>query len=57
MKDFDQEGATPGAGSADGDATGGTAVDPPDDQRFFNESLEFCLRSLGRALQKRRKQT
>jgi len=31
--------------------------DPPEDQRFFNESLEFGLRSIGRVLERRRKQS
>ena len=55
MKDFDQEPAVPGTASSDGDATGQAALDPPDDQGFFNESLEFGLRSIGRLMERRKR--
>ncbi len=54
MKNLDKAQATPSTARKPAAAPAATPPDPPEDQQFFNESLEFGLRSIGRLMERRR---
>ncbi len=57
MKNLDKAQATANATPKPVAAPVDTPPQPPEDQRDFDESLEFGLRSIGRLMERRRKQS
>ena len=57
MKNLDKAPATADATTKPAAAPADTPPQPPEDQRDFDESLEFGLRSIGRLVERRRKQS